>query len=155
MNEFTAKKLGEVIAFCEVFLDTLDKGSSALQQVYTPASWHEYKDMVTVHRDSLLDIADKSGMKDVVDKKISGTGTKLHSMRDMYVGDEWENPTELLEWSGFFHGAAIVHYALLSGAGTKIQDNHILELTRVGLELHHKLLSQSEELLHQTGIDRG
>ncbi len=155
MNEFTAKKLGEVIAFCEVFLDTLEKGSAALQSMYTPAAWHEYKETVTIHRDSLLDVADKSGSKEIVEKKISGTGSKLRSMRDMYVGEEWDNPTELLEWSGFFHGAAVVHYALLSGAGTKIKDNSILELTRVGLELHHKLLSQSEELLHQTGIDRG
>ena len=37
---------------------------------------------------------------------------KLTEMMDLYVGDEWDNPTEVLEWTSFFAGAGAAHCAI-------------------------------------------
>ena len=105
MNEFTAKKLGEVLAFATVGIETWEKGREAIESVFGEDT-DRLIDASKKHRDTLGNIAESENVQDIVSKKLEGTGTKLRSMRDLYVGEEWHNPTELLEWSGFFEGAA-------------------------------------------------
>ena len=86
--------------------------------------------------------------------KIQGTGVKLRSMRDLYVGDEWENPTELAEWSGFFEGAAVVHWAIVLGAAEGTGNSSLKETAEKAIELHHELLHSAKEFLKATGSKR-
>ena len=44
--------------------------------------------------------------------KAAKTTSKLTAMMELYVGDEWHNPTEVLEWCSFYAGAGAAHCAI-------------------------------------------
>lgn len=120
-NEKAVKKLAEVAAFCTLF-DTLDNktdGAFKTTILKTPNSWEELEGIdLTAH------VPDEH--KTVFDKKLDSTISKVEGMMNAYIGDEWDNPVEVLEWSGFHLGAAIVHLALVQGYAK--QDAELLEL---------------------------
>src|SRR5690606_25418419 len=103
-----AKKLGEVLAFGFVLEDTIEKGEGALKE----ALGDELDSLIKgnkKHIESVKQIAEEKSVGEETLSKAEKTSEKLKAMRDLYVGDEWDNPVELMEWGGFFHGAAIVH----------------------------------------------
>ncbi|MHB1316267.1 MAG: hypothetical protein ACYCZW_00210 [Minisyncoccota bacterium] len=151
MNEFTAKKLGEVLAFAEVGMETFEKGRPALISTLSEVTVDNVIFGSQLHIDSIKKMAEDAGVLDIVMKKLEGTGMKLRAMRDLYVGDQWDNPTELLEWSGFFEGAAVVHWALVRGCGEATSNKDLTALAESGGELHQKILRLSEVLLHEVG----
>ena len=75
-------------------------------------------------------------------------------MRDMYVGDQWDNTTELLEWSGFFEGAAVVHWALVRGAAEGMNDETLMTLAEEGKNYRYELLELAENELEAKGQDK-
>lgn len=151
MNEFTAKKLGEVLAFCQVGLETIGKGIDALESIYGKEGMTI---MVTAIERQAKEIEEIAGGSEITLNKAQATGKKLGTMRDLYVGDEWDNPTELLEWSGFFEGAAIVHWELVMGSATGLGDHKLQTLASEAINFHKGLLSQSSEFLRTTGMAR-
>ncbi|MCX6703649.1 MAG: hypothetical protein NTV02_03100 [Candidatus Zambryskibacteria bacterium] len=155
MNEFTAKKLGEVLAFAEVGIETFEKGRDALTSVLGADMLESLIEESEMHASSIRKIATDEGTLDIVQKKLDGTGAKLRAMRDLYVGDQWDNPTELLEWSGFFEGAATVHWALVKGAAEAKEDKDLITLAETGLHRHHRMLEKASELLHLVGKKKG
>ena len=86
--------------------------------------------------------------------KLEATGTKLRAMRDLYVGDQWHNATELLEWSGFFEGAAIVHFALVRGVAMELDNSDLLNLVNEAIDFHYQILEHAESELESVGQDR-
>ncbi len=151
MNEFTAKKLGEVLAFAVVGKETFEKGGSALSSVLGEEKVASVIADCNEHITQINKIAETYTMQEVVAKKLDGTGTKLRSMRDLYVGDQWDNPTELLEWSGFFEGAAVVHWSLVKGAGEATNHEEISDLAKKAFDLHSEILEKATALLHEVG----
>lgn len=151
MNEFTAKKLGEVLAFAEVGMETFERGRAAFVSVLGEEMVTSLMEESQIHADSIKKIAEDAGMTEVVMKKLDGTGAKLRAMRDLYVGDQWDNATELLEWSGFFEGAATVHWALVKGAGEATSNSDLMTLAEAGAERHHSILEKATALLHEVG----
>jgi hypothetical protein len=151
MNEFTAKKLGEVAAFAIVGTETFEKGRAALVSVLGEDTVKNYFALCEKHEEKIMKIAEVNGVTEIVSKKIEGTGAKLRSMRDLYVGAEWGNPTELLEWSGFFEGAAVVHWSLVKGAGESTKHLEITKLAKEGYDLHQEILSKAVECLNELG----
>ncbi len=148
LNEFSAKKLGEVAAFARVGIETLVKGRNALSPILAVG------DTITLfeeHEKSLQGLAEGYGVTEIFDSKTTTTSDKLRLMRDAYVGDEWDNPTELLEWLGFFGGAAIVHWGLVLGVGEG-KDNQILkDLASQAIHIHEELLTHARAHLQKTG----
>lgn len=154
LNEFTAKKLGEILAFSRVGKETFERGRAALTKVFGSDEVEAIIEANNALAERVDIIAEESGVKDIVDKKFDGTSDKLRKMRDLYVADQWDNETELMEWSGFFEGAAIVHFSLVAGAGEKLENAAIKSIASDGLALHRKILTQAETMLKATGNER-
>ena len=154
MNEFTAKKLGEVLAFAVVGIETFEKGKIALVSVLGEDEVTKLISQSSKHRDVILKIAGVGNVLDIVNKKLEGTGMKLRAMRDLYVGDQWDNPTELLEWSGFFEGAAVVHWSLVKGAGERTNNQEIKNLAEEAVALHKEILDMAITQLHNVGMKK-
>lgn len=154
MNEFVAKKLGEVLAFNQVGTDTYEKGGDALIATLGAERFADAEEKNRIHGEAVMKIATDAGMIDVTLAKAEKTGEKLKQMRDLYVGDQWDNATELMEWSGFFEGAAIVHWALVRGAAEGMNDETLLELSNEGVNWHYELLEMAEGELHSTGQNK-
>lgn len=151
MNEFIAKKLGEVGAFAQVGNDTISKGRNALVQVLGEEKVAQVEAKNTKHLETILSISTNAGMIETTNKKVVGTGEKLQSMRDLYVGDQWDNGVELLEWSGFFYGAGIVHWRLVLGGAQALNLTELIEVAEDGLLFHTDMLRLAEEKLQEVG----
>lgn len=154
MNEFTAKKLGEVLAFTRVGTDTLERGGEALTAVLGQERILDMKEKNHMHGEGVMKIATDAGMIDTTLAKADKTEAKLKQMRDLYVGDQWDNATELFEWSGFFEGAAIVHWNVVKGAAQAMNDENFLLLCEEGINWHYELLELAESELESKGQDR-
>lgn len=158
MNEFAAKKLGEVLAFAIVGQETAERGAAAIKTGFGDELADRMKFVNESHAETIRTIAAENGVTEIVEKKLESTGAKLRSMRDLYVGDQWDNPTELLEWSGFFEGAAVVHWALVQGAGETLAaadpskaHTDLVTLATAGKAFHDELFKTATEELHRTG----
>ena len=154
INEFVAKKMGEVLAFSRVGAETLDKGRAALVGVLGEAPVLDQEEKNRIHGEEIVRIATEAGVIDTTLAKAGKTEEKLRAMRDLYVGDGWDNAVELLEWNGFFQGAAIVHWALIRGAGETLNNETLLILANEAISYHSELLDQSESELSQEGGDK-
>ncbi len=154
INEFGAKKLGEVLAFNRVGTETLEKGRAALAAALGEERIIDMEEKNRMHGEEIMRIATDAGVIDTTLGKADKTGLKLKQMRDLYVGDEWNNATELLEWSGFFEGAAIVHWNLIKGVAAAINDEALLTLAEEGVNWHYELLELAEGELESRGSDK-
>ncbi len=154
INEFVAKKIGEVLAFTRVSSDTIEKGKTALTEVLGEETIMDMIEKNRIHGEELMRIATDGGAIDITLAKAGKTEEKLKSMRELYVGDQWDNATELLEWSGFFEGAAIVHWALVRGAGEGLDNESLIALANEGVSYHYEVLEKSESELGSVGQDR-
>jgi hypothetical protein len=155
LNEFITKKLGEVLAFSRIGKETFERGRSAMTRVFGSDEVEALIEANNGLAERISIFAEESGVKDDVEKKCASTEKKLRDMRDEYVGDNWDNETELLEWSGFFEGASIVHFTLVSGAAEKSGNAAFMHIAADGLVLHRKILTQAETTLKETGKTRG
>ena len=151
INEFTAKKIGEVLAFTRVSADTIAQGHAALVQALGEEVVQDMLNKARIHGEELVHIATDGGAIDTTLAKAVKTAEKLKQMRDLYVGDQWDNATELLEWSGFFEGAAIVHWALVRGAGERLDNEALMTLANEAVTYHYELLDKSESELASVG----
>jgi hypothetical protein len=111
MNSLLPKKLGEVHAFAIIGLELLERAGATADEAFGESTVTEMRDILTVQRARVADTADQG--------KTERTVLKLRSMMEHYIGDEWDNPIELLEWSGFYLGAAGIHWALVWGILSK------------------------------------
>ncbi|MCC6198907.1 hypothetical protein IT401_01720 [Candidatus Nomurabacteria bacterium] len=154
INEFVAKKLGEILAFERVGQDTLERGRVALEEALGQERITDREEKIRLYSEAILRTATDAGVVDTTLTKASATENKLKKMRDLYVGDQWDNATELLEWSGFFEGAAIVHYALVRGAAEGLGDEALMTLAEEAKNYHYELLELAESELETKGQDK-
>lgn len=151
MNEFVAKKLGEVLAFNRVGTDTIERGRAALVAAIGEEKVADMLEKNHMHGEEVMRVATEAGMIDTTLAKADKTEEKLKKMRDLYIGEEWNNATELMEWSGFFEGAAIVHWALVRGTAEGMNSEGLLILAEESVNWHYELLELAESELSSTG----
>lgn len=157
MNKFIAKKLGEVLAFTEVGDETFERGQDALMKVFDTDNLLKITRENLAHGEEIKTLTEAAGESDITLKKSEGTGEKLKTMRDLYIGDEWDNPIELMEWSGFFEGAALVHWNLILGitegipTEATIDKEGLRKLAEKAIDFHRSLLEKANHYLHDTG----
>lgn len=149
INTFVEKKLGEVLAFCLVGQDTINLGNAALNTVIEPEKIERYRKLLSELAVEIGEVATETTRE-----KSEKTSDKLKKLRDIYIGDEWDNPAEILEWAGFFEGAAIVHWFLILGAAQEVDNIKLAQLAHRGIDLHRKSLKNVEDTLQKTGAKR-
>lgn len=155
MNEYSAKKLGEVLAFSEVGAETLIKGAGALSEVFNES----VDQLIVEHQtqaEAIKKLATDENVSDGVLGKAEKTGAKLRAMRDLYLAseDDWADPAELHEWLGFFEGAAIVHFSLVKGAGEELENEALVEIASAGIQFHQNFLDTLERSIKEIGREK-
>lgn len=154
MNEYIAKKIGEVLAFARVALDTIEKSRKSHEEVFGESRVGEISLSNKRHIEKIDDLILEAKMQDITIPKAEKTTEKLFGMRDHYIGDEWDNPAEIAEWLGFFEGAAIVHWKLVEGASEKLNLPDLKELSERCIATHQKIFEQNASFLKQHGSDK-
>ncbi len=147
MNEFVAKKLGEVLAFSRIGIECQQRAGGAFAEVLEdPSSFAEQLNL-------FADAVDQKA-NEVTRTKAEKTANKLRGMMESYIGDEWDNPTEILEWLSFFTGAATAHWSLISGAAQSIQDVDLENTANQALNTYTSYLQEVIEKLKENGQQR-
>ncbi len=152
MNEFTAKKSGEVLAFTQVGQQILQK-AEGIETVLGESTVMAITQQLKAFESELLAVF-KEDHLEIAKIKAEATQIKLHDLAERYIGDEWNNPVEVLEWLGFFEGAAVVHCAVIEGAAAKLALNDLLPLATRMKEFHYETIRWVEAALQQAGSDR-
>jgi len=154
MNDHMWKKCGEVKAFAEVNKAFLKRGKPALKNtVFTADEIEELVAANRTHRDQLTATAETAGKTDLINNKAEKTVTKLEALQDTYLeDDDWEDAVELLEWSGFFHGGALVHWNLVAGAAKASDNDKLAKLASGGYKFHHEVLHAVKDRLEERGV---
>jgi hypothetical protein len=154
MNESIAKKLGEVLAFTRVGTDTIEKGRPALSNTLGEEQVLDMLEKFRIHGEEIMRNATDAAMIDTVLEKAEKTETKVKEMRDLYIADKWDNATEIMEWNGFFIGAAIVHWAFVKGAAQGMNHENLMTLSEEGVNWNYELLEKMEGELESKGQDK-
>jgi hypothetical protein len=154
MNEFVGKKLGELLAFNRVGIDTYEKGRVVLVEAIGEAKVMDIEEKDRIHGEAVMRFATEGGVIDITLAKATATAEKLMKMRDLYVADQWDNSTELMEWSGFFEGAAVVHWALMRGAAQGMNNEDLLTLAEEGVNWHYEMIEVAEGYLEKVAQDK-
>lgn len=150
MNEKLARKLGEVLAFARAGIDTYKKGDTALKE----ALGRDYNKFIESCKNldiRISDIAKDNNSSEIVNKKTKKTFNKLNKMRDMYIGDDWDEAVEIFEWSGFFFGAGMVHWGLVESAAKEVGITELASLSKEGVSFYHKQLMKTVSELKVAG----
>lgn len=140
VNQSLASKIGEIMAFSQNGEAVFKKGGQALKKVFDPVFLEEIIQSNNLFASSIQDIASKMGIWEIVAKKAESTGNKLESMQGLYLEDEWDDPVEILEWLGFFEGAALVHWSLVNGKAKQASLKELVSLSEKAISFHQNLL---------------
>jgi hypothetical protein len=151
MNQFSAKKLGEVLAFARGGLYILKNGQAALEKIFGAAFIQASTKMTMDQQKQIGEFAEHNQVLDAVNTKADRTEEKLKQMQDLYLQDKWDDESELLEWMGFFEGAALVHWKLVEGVAQYTDDSALPKLARAGLMMHQDLLFKIAEAIRKIG----
>ncbi len=153
MTEKTAKKIGEAYAFAQVLSDTFESNIKVMTELFGDHA-ESILDVTKVQREELADIADKTGLSEIVLPKAERTGLKITKMGEMYVGDDWDDVAEVLEWMSFFVGGAIVHWQLIKGSAEEMDNDHFGNVAGVGTEYYATLMQQLRDYAVGVGKER-
>lgn len=152
MNEHIWKKLGEVRAFAESCVHFLERGRNGFTTagIFTDEELDQLIEKSKTHSRRIDLIASNADASDTVNVKAVATGEKLTDMQDRYLTDEddWNDGMELLEWSGFFFGGAIVHWSLIEGVSESVHEADLTALTGSGLTYHTQIQSTIIDSIH-------
>jgi len=99
-------------------------------------------------------ICDAADTTDVLLPKVEKTVTKITNMGEMYVGHEWDDAAEVLEWMSFFVGGAIVHWQLIAGAGAAMNDEMLTDAATSGVVYYEALMTQLKQAAIVVGEER-
>jgi hypothetical protein len=104
-----------------------------------------------LHIDGInLFVKDKN-VSEALESEAQKTAEKISSMRDLYIGSEWENPSEVFEWWGFFGGSAIAHWNLVKGIAEELADDKLVQLSYEAIAYHENLYNTSMSVLAEIG----
>jgi hypothetical protein len=151
MNLFTAKKLGEVLAFTNMGLVIMSKGKNALERVLGKSSLEALTKMTQEQQTKIQELAEDNQVFEAVQEKSNKTEEKLKDMQNLYLQDKWEDESELLEWMGFFEGAALVHWKLVEGVAQQSSNTALTNIVNKGLTMHQALLFKISEAIRKVG----
>jgi len=110
--------------------------------------------MNNMHIKSIRHLAETEGITEIVENKFISTSKKLTQMRDLYLGDKYNDADELFAWFSFFEGASYGHWMVIKGIAEKENDGMLLELAEDGESFHFGLLAHIAEELEQVGGDK-
>ena len=154
MNTFSARKIGEVLAFALVGNETITQGQTALEEAFGHEIIEKYIAINKRHIEVINVIDRDEEIIATIKAKAEATSQKLRSMRDSYIQEKWDDIAELLEWLGFFEGAAIVHWSLVSGVSKGEEHNTLSQLASEATDFHKEALDKVCDKINEIGSKR-
>lgn len=151
MNKFISGKLGEVLAFARIGNDTLKKGKKGFVSILGQKRFRGMEIVFMGLEEKVLAIAQEQKVAADVNKEAEKTQKKVMKMRNTYIGQKWDEESELLEWMGFYTGASLVHWKLISGAAQAAKIRALITASKEAIEFYGTLFIVDEKTLKKIG----
>jgi len=103
--------MAEVQAFIELSEIILNRSSDDLTRQFPDIS----ESLHLIRTQNLSHVIERTHMT-LFEAKRQKTLAKLTQMMELYVGDSWDDPIEVLEWLSFYAGSALAHVSLTAAA---------------------------------------
>ncbi len=153
MNEKITKKIGEACAFASVLEVTYQANETVMKELLGGMAGAVVKTAAS-QKTALQSLCDEAGTTNILMPKVEKTATKITSMGEMYVGDDWDDAAEVLEWMSFFVGGAIVHWQLIAGAGEAMGHTALKRVSDAGVVYYTELMDQLKIAATKVGVER-
>lgn len=153
MNEKITKKVGEAAAFAHVLGATFEANEAVMKELLEKQAGTVVKTAAS-QKTALQAICEEAGTSTILAPKVEKTAEKISKMGDMYVGDQWDDPAEVLEWMSFFVGGAIVHWQLIVGAGEAMGHTSLTRVANAGVTYYAELMEQLKTAATKVGTSR-
>ena len=153
MNEKITKKIGEAAAFAQVLGTTYSANEAVMKELLDGQAGAIVKTAES-QQTALKSLCDEAGTVSILLPKVEKTAEKITSMGDMYVGDDWDDAAEVLEWMSFFVGGAIVHWQLIAGAGEAMGHTALKRVADAGVVYYSELMDQLKVAATKVGTER-
>jgi hypothetical protein len=151
MNEFIETKIGEVLAFARIGKDTLTKGKEGFMKILDQEKMDSLDKEFTELEQKVSTFAAEHDVTDKVEESAKETSEKVTSMRDTYIDGNWDESSEVLEWTGFYTGASLVHWRLVNGAAKSLKMADLESLGKEAIDFYSSLFSSDEKFLANIG----
>ena len=153
MNEKTAKKVGEAHAFAQTLQNLVTNHKEVSTELFGERT-DELFQATDIQKQRLEEVAEKYGTKEIVLPKSQKTVEKITSMGDTYVGDEWDNAVEVMEWVSFLLGGALIHWQLIHGSAQVLGDEDFTTATTDGVQVYSELVATVRTKAEEVGKER-
>lgn len=153
MNEKITMKVGEAGAFAAVLEATYQANEKVMKELLGKKAGAVVKTAAS-QQTALKSLCDEAGTVSALMPKIEKTAKKITSMGEMYVGDQWGDSAEVLEWMSFFVGGAIVHWQLIAGAGEAMGHTALKRVADTGVVYYTELQDQLKVAASSVGAAR-
>jgi len=153
MNEKVSKKIGEAYAFSIVLKELNNKVPVVLQELLGDLS-NNINETVDLQIYKFDSIVEEAGTTDVVKIKSEKTSEKITNMGEFYVGDDWDDSAEVLEWFSFFLGAAIIHWQLILGCGKELNNKELISVSEAGVQYFEAIMVAAKNKAEEIGKER-
>lgn len=153
MNEKITKKVGEASAFAQVLEATYQANEKVMKELLGKQASAVVKTAGS-QMTALKSICDEAGTMSTLGPKVEKTADKITRMGEMYVGDDWADSAEVLEWMSFFVGGAIVHWQLVTGAAEEMGHTAMNRIAGEGVLYYEGLMEQLKAAATKVGAER-
>lgn len=154
MNEKVAKKVGEAHAFSKVFQDLKNQTTEEILLEMVDQNTEEIIEKTNTLMSDLGKISKQFQVEEIVTSKSERTVKKIKGMGESYVGDEWDNPVEVLEWLSFLIGGAVIHWRLIEGSAKAMKSEKFVTIASFGAEYFTEIFEKITEKAAYTGKKR-
>ncbi|PIT92488.1 MAG: hypothetical protein COU08_02150 [Candidatus Harrisonbacteria bacterium CG10_big_fil_rev_8_21_14_0_10_42_17] len=151
MNEKTAKKIGEAYAFAQVCDELYQKTPGVLEDLLDTHA-RDISEKTREQRKKLETVSEE--VKEIVLAKAEKTSKKITTMGNLYVGDDWDDPAEVLEWLSFFLGGAIIHWQLIKGSASERENREFETIANEGVQYYTTLFETTRNKAEAIGHAR-
>lgn len=153
MNDKVTKKIGESYSFSQVLDSTYSKNQLVFRELLGDMCT-QIEAVCSEQKTVLAGVCAEAGTTDTLKAKVEKTTSKINSMAEMYVGDDWNDAAEVLEWMSFFVGGAIVHWQLIAGAGAEMKHETLTDAATTGVAFYESLMEQLKTAATTIGTER-
>lgn len=143
--------MGEVLAFARIGTDTMEKGEDGFSKLLSEGDIEDLKRAFNDLEHRIMAVAEADNALEEIEADSHAPEEKVLVMRDTYIGENWDDESDLLEWMGFYVGASLVHWHLIYGAAEALGFEELLAVARDAVDFYRTLFVSDERTLQDIG----
>ena len=129
----------------------IEKAKEAMLCIFSEEELGGMKKRYELAETSIKNVS-KGDFEKNFEEKTEATRKKIEGMAESYLHGNWSEASEVAEWMGFFHGAALAHWNLVKGAAEGAGNEDLMNISLNAIGMHEELLCDACAHLSSLGV---